>query len=104
MRFVIFKTPKPKRFNYHARFYDEKKEELEKRKAELGYSSKLNRNEILRLKMSRRWKIEDDPGNKRATTLLIYFVYAVFILGTIYVVMFTPLVENFLALFGVVTK
>lgn len=104
MRLVFFKTPKPKRFGYQPRYYDAKKEEWERRKSELGYHSALSKEEQLRLQMSSRWQKDTDPDNKRTAHLLTYFVYAVFILGSIYVILFTGLVENFLKLFGLVAK
>ncbi len=104
MRLVFFKTPKSKKFGYQPRYYDAKKEEWERRKAELGYKSDLSKEEQLRLKMSSRWQKGADADNKRATRLLTYFVYAVFIFGSIYVILFTGLVENFLKLFGLVAK
>ncbi len=104
MRLVFFKTPKAKKFSYQPRYFDPKKEEWERRKAELGYASNLSKEEQLRLKMSNRWTHPSDSSNARATRLITYFVYAVFILGSIYVILFTNLIENFLALFGVVSK
>lgn len=104
MRFVFFRTPKPKKFNYSPRHFDPKKEEWEHRKAELGYGSSLSREERIRLQMSKRWRGKTDPGNNAGTRLLTYFVYGFFILGSIYIILFTNLVENFLVLFGVVSK
>ncbi len=104
MRLVFFKTPKAKKFGYQPRYYDAKKEEWERRKAELGYTSKLTKEEELRLKMSGRWQKDMESGNNRAIRLLTYFVYTVFILGSIYVILFTGLIENFLKLFGLVAK
>ncbi len=104
MRLVFFKTPKAKKFGYQPRYYDPKKEEWERRKSELGYASKLSKEEQLRLKMSGRWNKDVEAGTGRATRLLTYFIYTVFILGSIYVILFTGLVENFLKLFGLVAK
>ena len=104
MRLVFFKTPKSKKFSYNPRYYNPEKEEWERRKAELGFKSELSKEELLRLKMSGRWQKDAASGSKRATRLLTYFVYTVFILGSIYVILFTNLVENFLALFGLVSK
>jgi len=104
MRLVFFRTPKAKKFGYQPRHYDAKKEEWERRKTELGYQSELNNEEQLRLKMSSRWQKDITSGNKKASRLLTYFIYAVFIAGSIYVILFTNLVENFLALFGLVSK
>ncbi len=104
MRLVFFKTPKAKKFGYQPRYYDAKKEEWERRKAELGYKTELSKKEQLRLQMSSRWEKGTDPDNKRVIHLLTYFVYAVFILGSIYVILFTGLIENFLKLFGLVAR
>lgn len=103
MRFTLFKTPQPKKFNYHPRFYDPKKEEWERRKAELGLNSSLTKEERLRLQMSRWRRTQSDGGNKTAR-ILTYFFYGVFIVGSIYVILFTNLIENFLALFGLIAK
>ncbi len=104
MRLVFFRTPKAKKFGYQPRYYDAKKVEWERRKAELGYQSELNNEEQLRLRMSSRWQKDIISGNKKASRLLTYLIYAVFIVGSIYVILFTNLVENFLALFGLVSK
>jgi len=103
MRLTFFKTPQPKKFNYQPRYYDPKKEEWERRKAELGYGSKLSKEEQLRLRMS-RWKRGNDSGSEKKVQLLRYAIIFAFIAGSIYVILFTNLVENFLALFGLVTK
>jgi hypothetical protein len=104
MRLVFFRTPKAKKFGYQPRYYDAKKEEWERRKAELGYKSELTKEEQLRLRMSGRWQKGVASGNTRARRLLTYFIYTAFILGSIYVILFTNLVENFLTLFGLVSK
>lgn len=105
MRIVFFKTPKAKKFNYQPRHYDAKKEEWERRKAELGYDSKLSRDEKIRLQMSNRWiHGSNDEGNNKTAQVITYFFTTAFILGSIYIILFTDLVEKFLALFGVITK
>ena len=104
MRLVFFKTPKARKYGYQPRYYDPKKEEWERRKAELGYKSELSKDEQLRMKMSGRWQKDMQADNKRAPQILTYFIYAVFIFGSIYVILFTNLVENFLKLFGLVAK
>jgi len=104
MRLVFFRTPKAKKFSYSPRYFDPKKDEWERRKAELGYDSKLSKEEQLRLKISNRWVHPSDPSNAKAIRLLMYFIYAIFIFGSIYVILFTNIIENFLALFGVVSK
>lgn len=104
MRFTIFRTPKPKRFNFPARYYDPQRDEWEHRKAELGYGSSLSREERIRLQMSKRWGKRDPFGKSTSSRYLSYFIYAVVIGGSIYVILFTNLIDNFLALFGVGVK
>ena len=92
MRFVTFRTPKPKQFKYKPRYYDEEKEALEKRKAELGYDSEVSRHESLRLQMSKRWRKGDtEKGASSLSRIIYYLFYAVVILGGIYVIFFTGL-------------
>lgn len=103
MRFTLFKTPKAKKFNFPSRYYDPQKEEWERRKAELGYDSKLNRNERIRLQMSKRWE-RKSFGSNTTQRIISYSIYAFVILGGLYVIFFTNLIENFLTLFGVGVK
>lgn len=103
MRFTLFKTPKARKFNFPSRYYDPQKDEWEKRKAELGYDSKLSHDEHIRLQMSKRWERKSvETSNK--TRIISYSIYAIVILGGLYVIFFTNLIENFLTLFGVGAK
>ena len=102
MKLISFRTPKPKSFNYTPRYYDPEKEKLERRKAELGLDSELSHNEQLKLRMSRRWgrnvqKDERSPLSK----LVSYLVYATIVVGSIYFILFTDVIENMLRAFGV---
>jgi len=103
MRFVTFRTPKPKRFTYKPRYYDEEKEALEKRKAELGYDSELTHRESLRLQMSKKWKKpdEDNLGRSRISQAFSYIFILMIIVGGIYMIFFTEFIEKLLALFGI---
>ncbi len=103
MRIVSFKTPKPKSFKYQPRYYDEKKFELEKKKAALGYNSSVTHNENLRLQMGKRWHYEN-VDNKKSTLskVVTYLIYAVFIGGTVYFVMFTDIIDKLLSTFSII--
>lgn len=102
MRFVWFRTPKPKQFNYKPRYYDEEKERLEQRKAELGLSTDLSHHEGLRLQMRKRWhKGSSDTGATSLSKIIYFLFYAFVIVGGIYAIFFTDLVDNLVALFGV---
>jgi len=102
MRFTFFQTPKPKQFSYKPRYYDEEREQMERRKAEMGYESKLSHGEGLRLQMSKRWRKGDtEKGASSLSRIIYYLFYAVVILGGIYVIFFTGFVDKLVALFGV---
>lgn len=103
MRFTLFKTPKAKKFEFPARYFDPQRDEWERRKAELGYSSSLSKEEQMRLQMSKRWE-RKSAEKSNVTRIISYSIYAFVILGGIYVIFFTKLIENFLTLFGVVAK
>jgi hypothetical protein len=103
MRFVTFRTPKPKRFSYKPRYYDKDKETLEKRKAELGYDSELTHRESLRLQMSKKWKKSDNDnfGRSKMSQAVSYIFILLIIVGGIYMIFFTDFIEKLLALFGI---
>ncbi len=101
MRLTLFKTIKPKKFNYSPRFYDPDKEALEKRKAALGLDSNLSDSEKLRLKMDQRWrgaKNQAQPNPFRNISLLIYIGVIGF---GVYFIFFTDFINKLLRAFGV---
>lgn len=102
MRIISFRTPKPKSFKYTPRYYDQKREELEKRKAAMGLDNELTHNEGLRLRMDKRWRAGNADEEKSILSRVVtYLIYAIFIGGSIYVIMFTDIVEQILRAFGV---
>lgn len=86
MKFVFFRTPKPRQFSYKPRYYDEKKEALENLKKKYsGEQSKEGYSPDFREKLRSSWKIKEKrTGNITRTTLLIYFVIAALILYYIF--------------------
>lgn len=103
MRFTLFRTPKAKKFNFPSRYYDPQRDEWERRKAELGYDSRLSKEEQMRVQMSKRWE-RNSAKPSGSSRILSYSIYAIVILGGIYVIFFTRLIENFLTLFGMTGK
>lgn len=101
MGFTAFKTPKPKGFKYIPRYYDPKKEELERRKAELGIDSKLSHSEQLRSKMAGRWHQNDDDQRSILSRSISYLIYGTVIGLSIYFILFTNIIETILSSFGV---
>ena len=102
MGFFVFRTPKPKEFKYSPRYFDPKKEELERRKAELGLKNELSHNEELRLKISHRWRKSSDDDRSTMSKTITYLIYGSFIVLSIYFILFTDVIENVLRSFGVV--
>lgn len=101
MRFVTFRTPKPRQFKYKPRYYDEDKEALEQKKAALGYKAKVSKHENLRLQMSRRWHKNEDIEEKSLLSKIIYYAFfGTIIIGGVYVIFLTDFVYKLIALFG----
>jgi hypothetical protein len=100
MKLFMFRTNSPRRFSYKPRYYDPDKEAFEKRKAEMGLETKLSEEEKLRIRMSSRWQ-RNKQGTGLPTRRFTFFFYAFFILGGIYVVFFTDLIDNLIRAFGV---
>lgn len=102
MKFVSFRTPKPKQFKYIPRFYDPDKEALEQKKAAMGLESTVSHRENLRLQMRRRWhKNNRDEGRSKSSLMVSYAVYAIVIVGGVYLLFFTDFVEKLIAVFGI---
>jgi len=102
MKFISFRTPKPKQFKYNPRFYDPDKEALEQKKAAMGLESTVSHRENLRLQMRRRWhKNNRDEGRSKSSLMVSYTVYAVIIVGGVYLLFFTDFVEKLIAVFGI---
>jgi len=102
MRFIIFRTPKPKQFHYKPRYYDEEKDRLEQRKAELGYDSKLSHRESLRLQMSKRWHHGAKRSGADSLRNVVSYLFYIFVIGGgIYLIFFTDFVDKLIALFGI---
>lgn len=103
MRFTLFQTPKPKRFTYKPRYYDEEKDRLERKKAEMGLDSNISHHESLRLQMSKKWRrgSSSNSSTSRLSKLVYYSFYAFVTIGAVYVIFFTEFVDKLVALFGV---
>lgn len=103
MKFTTFRTPKPRQFKYTPRYYDADKEELEQKKAALGLESTVSHRENLRLQMSRRWhRNRNDTGRSRNSLIMSYSIYAIIILGGIYLIFFSDFIAVLLRAFGVI--
>ena len=90
-------------FNYIPRFYDPEKEALEQKKAAMGLESQLSEEEKLRVKMRRTWGRLDESGRPTKPKASFSKIRTIVILGVavffVYVLFFTPFVENFINVF-----
>lgn len=103
MGIFMFHRPSMPEFKYVPRYYDPEKEELEKRKAAMGLDSKLTDSEKLRVQMRQRWGRtgEDGRPKKRVNSMrsLRLAIIVGFSLFCVYLLFFTPFVENFITMF-----
>ena len=76
MKMVFFKTPKPRRFSYPSRYYDEEKEYWDQRKRELGIGEKTNKADF-KSRMGSEWgrmrKLNASRKKKAGMSVIIYF-------------------------------
>ncbi|NCD40916.1 MAG: hypothetical protein EOL88_02370 [Bacteroidia bacterium] len=81
MKIIFARTPKPKRFNFPTRYYDPRKEEMEKRKKQRE-GGQLTSEERIRGRMQSSWHREDRRNSERKNirSVIIYlFIAAVLI-------------------------
>lgn len=93
---AFFYKPSPKKFNYVPRYFDPEKEAWEKKKAEMGYDSKLSHEEQLRMQMRSKWGLgqdEESPAERR-NRMIKRFLVGAFVLFIFYFVFCTPVLTN----------
>ena len=104
MAFFNFNTPKPKRFNYRPLYYDERKERLEKMKAQAeaelaaektatNATGSLQRGFLSRNRAKSKWH----RGKTEQKSALRFFIILAALLGILYFI--AP--DIFLAVFGI---
>lgn len=79
MKVTFFKTPRPKKFGYPTRYYDEEKERLEQRKKELGISKDGKAD--FRSHINSNWKRLKKSDNKRKRRAEMSVLIYLFIVG-----------------------
>ncbi len=77
MRIVFFKRPLPKKFEYNPIYYNERKEELEKRRKKLDMTDDEERKMFMKDEISHRWGLHRKSHRKLATTANIVFYIVV---------------------------
>ena len=85
MKLVFFRIPKPNRFKYAPRYYDEEKERMEQRKKELDISGSNDKKIDFKAQVNRRWRrsIRKDRAKKKAS-MISFVVYLIILLILIY--------------------
>ena len=105
MKFVFFKIPKHKKFNYRPRYWDPEKEEFEKRKRELdGNDNKPKTDEEvkddLKFQMETRWRRKHAPDVAgRSSPWIKLTIYALVIFFGLYFIFFTGFINNLVRFF-----
>lgn len=88
MKLVFFNTPKPRQFNYPARYYDEEKDKREQRKRELGLSDTETTADF-RTRLNTGWqrfRASERGRQKKANMSVLIYIFIVIIL--IYIIFF----------------
>jgi len=99
MNIVFFKRPKPKKFNYVPRYYDAEKEELERRKKELGLLEGGDQRELFKAEMRRKWRAEGDGKSDRSNMVrIIMYLFVLFI--SVYLFFFTDFIGKLVYIFS----
>ncbi|MEA3478120.1 MAG: hypothetical protein U9R60_08075 [Bacteroidota bacterium] len=102
MRIVFFKRPKPKQFDYKPLYYDEVKEEMEKRMQRIRQAGEERSDEDikhdLKYEIERNWRRKKQGGLQKVNTIrfLVYFTFALLM---IYFIFFTDFINKFLSYF-----
>ena len=102
MRIVFFKRPKPRQFEYKPIYWDEEKEEMERRKKRIERAGVEKTGEEikedLRFEIDRNWRRNRSAGSQKIN-LIRFVVYMAFALVMIYFIFFTDFINNFLSYF-----
>ncbi len=76
MKITFFKTPKPRRFSYPTRYYDEEKEYWDQRKRELGIGGGTEKADF-KSRVGSEWgrmrKLNASRKKKAGLSVVIYF-------------------------------
>ncbi len=69
----------------------------------MGLDSRITHDEGLRLRMDKRWRAGSNNVEEKSilARIITYLIYTIFIGGSIYIIMFTDIVEQILRAFGV---
>lgn len=99
----MFHTPKPRKFNYIPRHFDPNQEALERKKAAMGYDSKLSEQEKRRMRIRTGFGHDPEEFEEKRTKIgfkgMRYIVFVGIFAFLVYVFFATPVLENFFTMF-----
>jgi hypothetical protein len=98
MKIVFFHRPKPRQFNYIPRYYDPVKEDMERRKRELGLLSEGDLKERMRAEIRRKWK-QGNTGSLHASIMIRTIFYILISILAIYFIFFTDFINKMVSFF-----
>ncbi|MCF8301939.1 MAG: hypothetical protein K9I94_01585 [Bacteroidales bacterium] len=88
MKFIFFKTGKPRRFEYRPRYYDPEKEDAENRYK--AYMSD-DPSERIKAQIARRWRRRRHDSTKQKSQKLMVFVYLIILFFILYLIYNLPI-------------
>ena len=88
MRASLFKISKPKQFKYAPRYWDERKEELDRVRMRYADPEKASSAENVKHRISGRWKRTVDHKTRQRSSVLTVLVYLLLIALLIWYVLF----------------
>ena len=92
MKFIFFKTAKPKAFEYKPLYYDPEKEEREQRKKELGLDTSSDHKSFYKGELQRKWR--RDRTTHKKNSRLRTTIYLIILLFAVYYIFFTDFVQR----------
>ena len=93
MKFVLFRTSKPKAFEYKPLYYDAEKEKREQRRKELGLDDgDTDHRSFFRGELQSKWRRGGD-GNKKGSRRRT-IIYMAILLLAVYYIFFTDFVQK----------
>ena len=102
MKIVFSRRPKPKQFDYKPIYWDQEKEELEKRRKQLSNIGKEKTGDDIKLDLradiNRTWRRNHKTTDQKAHTIK-FIIYLSVILFFVYLIFFTDFINNFLSFF-----
>ena len=92
MKFVFFKSPKPKPFEYKPLYYDPEKEKREQRRKELGLNETNDHRSFFRGELKSKWKRGGETGVRKSRSRTL--VYLAILLLAVYYIFFTDFIQR----------